>query len=306
MDMKVFCPAWALVLAQNPALKEKIEQGNATPREVTAAFKHSFQLDAVQAAAIEGVLAFVDLKDFVKNQVSLNSIMTRGAAIHVAIDFGIERTRSQLELAGAGEEEILRRTNARFDQVFAQFAVDGPRGEKLIPVSSRDLAAITRENVRQRLAENPGADDGVLRTDVVMAGELAAAASFLHPFIGRPDLADGRKTISYNELRDWFVQQKLPEREPNATAAPNPFTLTLETAARLAPGAVVQDLERSFSHVLKGAEIALGLATSDPPAINREAMAGAQTASRCPFAGRLFTPGVTEHAPVFTDGKADG
>ncbi len=301
METKVFCPAWALVLTQHEGLEERIKSGKATPGEVTKAFKESFQLNGVEAAAIEGTLLLTDLKDFIKGQVSLDNIMTTGPAIHVAIDFGIERLRSQLAAQNVPEAEIIKQVEKRFDAVFSQFAVQHD-GEKLIPVSAKDLADIVKANVHQRLAERPNADDSVMRTEVVMAGELAAAFAFLHPFIGRETLADGRQTINYNELRDWFTQQKLPDRRPSTAPAPNVFSLGVGAAARLTPGAIMEDLGRSVSHVVTGAEIALGIKDSESPALSHDAIRAAQHASGCPFAGKMFqVPGAGgDHPQVFT------
>ncbi len=292
-QMKVFCPAWAMVLAQRPELRERITRGEATPTEVTQAFKESFQLNAMEAAGIKSVLALTDLKDFVHNQVSLDAIMTRGAAIHVAIDFGIERLRSELKAAGVDEAEITRQTNARFDEVFGQFAVN-VGGQKVVPISAKDIAHIVKENVKQLLAKYPDANDSVLRSEIDMAGELAAAAAFTYAFMAGPNLPDGRKSLAYDDLRKWFTQSVLPDRRVSDTPSPNPFSLTAEAAIRLAPGAIVMDLERSVSHIFKGIEIALGFADSTTP-INRGSMTGAQVAGRCPYAGQMLQTLPTSH-----------
>src|SRR5207237_3497512 len=102
-----------------------------------AAFKQSFGLDDVQAAAISGVLALTDIKDFVHNRVSLENIMTTGPAIHVAIDFGIERLRSELKKANIPDAKIQEAVNAKFDSVFHQFSVKGEGGDRVIPLSSK-------------------------------------------------------------------------------------------------------------------------------------------------------------------------
>lgn len=210
---QVPCLAWRTVLSdeKNADLVKAFENGTATPHETALGFQRSLGLNQKDTDTIEGVLKFADPTGAAQDRVRLEEgIFKKGPAIHPELDFGIARLASELEAKGVSKEEIAKQVGARFDEIYAQNSVM-LNGERVIPVSASHVAKIVDTGIKLRLKEDPKANGSASEVNVIMAGEIAAYAGMAYKHIGRGDTPDGSKTVSYDELKDWYITKRLPD-----------------------------------------------------------------------------------------------
>lgn len=210
---QVPCLAWRTVLSdpKNDDLVQAFKDGTATPHQTALGFQKALGLSQKDTDIIEGVLKFADPAGAAQNRVRLeDGIFKTGPAIHPELDFGIARLASELEAKGVDQAEIAKSVGARFDEIYLQHSVM-VNGERVIPVSASHIAKIVHSGIQLRLKEDPQANGSASEVNVIMAGEIAAYASMAYKHIGRGDAPDGSKTVSYDELKDWYITKRLPD-----------------------------------------------------------------------------------------------
>lgn len=210
---QVPCLAWRTVLSdpKNDDLVQAFKDGTATPHQTALGFQKALGLSEKDTDLIEGVLKFADPTGAAQNRVRLeDGIFKTGPAIHPELDFGIARLASELEAKGVDKAEIAKSVGARFDEIYLHNSVM-VNGERVIPVSASHIAKIVHSGIQLRLKEDPQANGSASEVNVIMAGEIAAYASMAYKHIGRGDAPDGSKTVSYDELKDWYITKRLPD-----------------------------------------------------------------------------------------------